>query len=453
MQSRRRFLRRATAGSSVLALAGLSGCVDGGSVAESDDAGGADEERDYTSWLYDPGLFLEPELTMFTSIDVRRATELFEASVEDELSEFQDEFDDFTGVEALERVTGLAFGAQKSESEALGIGVAMTGTFDVDTLVAELEHDQLGEEVLIGPAEYDGYEVYMIEDDGELSGMAMSDDAFVFGFFDGVDASSTEPVTVMIDEHESASSGYSDGREDGAYLLDRLEGELSVTGFEFDAAALELEDEQDPLAQELFGGLSAVGSASDVTDEGAVSVDAVLVYENEEDADGEAIESAIDTLVMSEPALEDELEGLEITDEGRTVELSLTFDPDDVDVDDPFDDPSMLLFVGVFPALAVVSAFVLDLGSTASPEAQLAVDIDERADAEEVTVTVTSAANAADAYLRTDTTVIHDFEVVVGSSYTLSVEDGEYAPGDTIMVIGVTEDGTETVVATHETSA
>ena len=437
----------------MLALAGLSGCVGGEFLPAGGDAGGGDGERDYTSWLYDPGQFLEPELTMFTSIDVGRTTELFEASVEDELPELQDEFDEFTGVEALERVTGLAFGAQDSADEAIGMSVAMTGTFDVDALVEELEHEQLGEDELIGPAEYDGYEVYMIEDGGELSGMAMSDDAVVFGFFDGVDANSTEPVTVMIDEYESASSGYSDGREDGAYLLDRLEGELSVTGIEFDAAALGLEEAQDPMAQELFEGLSAVGSASDVTGEGTVSVDAVLVYETEADADAEAIESAIDALVMSEPALEDELEGLELTDDGRTVELALTFDPDDVDVDDPFDDPSMLLFVGVFPALAVGSAFVLDLGSTASPEAQLAVDIDERADAEEVTVTVTSVANAADAYLRTDTTVIHDFEVVVGSSYTLSVEDGEYAPGDTIMVIGVTEDGTETVVATHETSA
>ena len=456
MQSRRQFLRRSVAGSGVLALASLAGCLDETPLTGDDDQ----DERGYAAWLYDPTQFLDPDLTMFVSVDVERAKAVAGASLEDELTTFEDELDDVDGVEELDRMTGLVFGTDDGvNGDALGMGIAITGTFDVDALEAELESQEEFDAELVDREEYGGYEVYALEEDGDVGGVAMREDAVVFGFFEGVDVESTDPITAVLEEYESGESGYYEARPDGADLIDRLEGELSVTGIEFDASALGLEDESDPLMEELFGGLTAVGSASDVDGDGTVLVDAVLVYEDEASADAEAIESAIETLVMTEPGLEEELETLELSEEGRRVELSLSFDPDDVATDDPYGDPSMLLVAGAFPALAIVAAFVIDLGSAGTgadgggAQAQVAVDISEDPTTEEVTVMVTSVADASDVWILTGTTEIHDLEAEAGSMYTLTAEDDEYLPGDTITVIGVTEDGAETVVATHETSA
>ena len=458
MHSRRQFLRRSVVGSAGVAVAGLAGCLDGESTAEDDgaDDGGGDGDagRDYTSWLYDPGQFFRPDLTVFTTVDVGRAAERFEAGSGDELGTFEAELDDVAGVDELERLTGLAF-ATADADERFGAGVAITGTFDVDALADELDRQEAFDVAFIGPVEYEGYEVYMVDDAGEMGGMAIREDAVLFGFFEGIDGNSTEPITALIDEYESPASSYYEAREDGAALIDRLEGDLSVTGVELDAEALGVVDGADPAVEEALDGLVAVGSASDVDDAGDVLVDAVLVYEDDS-ADGEAIEA----LVRSEPALEDELEGLDLSAEGRTVALSFSFDPDEVA--SGYDEPSMPLVAGAFPALAIVGAFegafVPDLGSreTEADEAvpaRLAVDIAEDAAAESVTVTVTGVAHADDVRIESGTAEIHDLEAEAGSSYTLSAEDDEYVPGDTITVIGVTEDGDETVVATHETSA
>ena len=446
MESRRTFMRRTAVGSSVLALAGLAGCLDG------DGNGTGEDERDYTAWLYDPAQYLEPEFTMFTTVDVDRTKGLAGESFEDQLSTFEEELEEFEGVEDLERLTGLAFGEMNIYGGETGAGVAITGTFDVDALTEELEDTDGFDEDLIDREEYEGYDVYALEDDDETGGMAIRDDTVVFGLFGGIDADATEPVTALIDEYESAESGYYEAHENGADLIDRLEGNLSVTGVEFDATELGLADGADPLATDLYSGLVGVGSASDL-EGGDVVIDAALVYEDDESADAGTIENAIEEILEDEPELADleALEDLEVREDGRVVELSLSFDPAETAVDDPWDDPSVLLYLGAFPAFSIVGAFFLDLGSTATAEAQMGVDVQESDGSGEVTVTVTSVSNAADAYIVTGTTEIHDFEAKAGSSYTLSAEDGEYVPGDTIMVIGVTEDGTETVITSFET--
>ena len=454
MESRRSFMRRTALGSSVLAVAGFAGCLDDEPTEDdggNGDGGGNGDDRDYTAWLYDPTAYVDPELTAFTTVDVDRAKEIAGTDFEDELSAFEAELEDLEGVEELERMTGLAFGTTDAAGgEAVGTGVAVTGTFDADGLIDDLRDEEFDED-LVGRDEHEGYDVYAIEDDDEVGAMAVSEDAVVFGFFEGIDAGATEPVTAMIDEYESTDSSYYEAREDGADLIDRFDGNLATTGFEFDADTLILEEETDPMAEELYGGLVGVGSASDLED-GVITIDAALVYEDADSADIGPVEDGIEMVLEDSPDLADlqAIEDLEVREDGRAVTLSLSFDAETIDVDDPQDDPAVLLYLGAFPALAIAGAFVLDLGETATAEAQMGVAVEEDDGAEEVTVTVTSAGNTADAYIVTGTATIHDFEAKAGSSYTLSAEDGEYMPGDTIVVIGVTEDGTETVVTSFE---
>ncbi len=459
MESRRQFLRRGALGATLAALGGLAGCLDDGTPGETDEKGDGQVEKDYTAWLYDPAEFFDPDVTMFTSVDVARAKTLFEEELDGEYGQFDEEveqLEDLDGLEEYDRATAIAFGTAEMDAGAFGGGIALTGTFDVEALVDELESKEDFSEDDVERETYEGYEVYAFEEDGMRGGMALRDDAVLFGAIQGTDAEPAAAVTTLIDEHASADSSYYDASDDAAAIVDALESDgLSVSGVELDPTALGLDGGSGRIEGQMIGDLAAVGSATDVTDDDRVTADVVLRYESEDAADADAVESLIDTMLMDAPDVDaDDFEELSVTGDGRQVQISLAFDPEAVATDAAAVDPAALLLVGAFPVPAVVGAFVLDLGQSASPTPQVGVTIDE-ATPEEVSVTVTSVANADDVRIvvfgASGVTEIDDLEATAGSTVTLSAADGDYEPGDTIQVIAE-RDGTEVVVATHDTS-
>ncbi|MFP8891498.1 type IV pilin [Natrialbaceae archaeon A-CW2] len=113
----------------------------------------------------------------------------------------------------------------------------------------------------------------------------------------------------------------------------------------------------------------------------------------------------------------------------------------------------VILMVAITVILAaVIAAFVLDIGSSTSANANAGFTFDEERGTS-VTVQLNSVDRLDEAYVAIEGNEITRVDRMdsIGDTATVETAESDYTAGDTIQVIGIL-DGEETVITTYETS-
>lgn len=251
-----------------LALAGCTGVMDDGETA--------DDESD---WTYDAGARFGASTVGTATVDVAAVRE---APLPEQFqNELQSVDEDVESVDLEDVDSIVATGFLDRAEEYYGGSVVVLGEFDAGALGAELE-----EEDGLQPTESaEGWDRYESEyDDG---GIAIREDAIVFGIAEAAEGADVDPVAAGIAAGAGEAAPFTD-RENGETLHAELSGDVSV--------AVDLGSEW---RQELGSGFAAG-------------------------------EDSLRTIVESTQAF-----GLDATFQGETTELSyvVVADPEELDVE------------------------------------------------------------------------------------------------------------------------
>lgn len=330
MQSSRRSFLKTSGLTALLGVVGTAGCLE--TVENAVGGGGA---PGYANWLYDPAEVHDSDYVGFGTFDVRTVYENEDELPDemiDQVEEVNDEFE-FVDLEAMENVTGLAYG-QPNRNVGGGSMVA-SGEFDVDAITDEIEAETTEDYETGAHGDYTLYtmtrERANVDDGAETNSVtiAVSGEHVIVGGMQAPDVSSEDAVTTMIGAESGEVDRLQDGNEDADELVSQLGDASLVTGGTFDANLTNFTDEATPDdVVDVVDDLVAVGLASDVSGE-TVEHTMAFVYEDADAASTDDMEDAVDEVQEKSDRADDQLEDVAVSKSSRTVLVSASGDTEE----------------------------------------------------------------------------------------------------------------------------
>lgn len=333
MQSSRRSFLKTSGLAALLGVVGTAGCLE--TVDDAIGAGG--DTPGYAQWLYDPAEVYESDYVGFGTFDVQSVYENegeMPDGMMDRVEKANDEVD-FVDLEAMETVTGIAYGYPNRDHG--GGSMVVSGEFDVDDVTAKIEEES--PETVETRTEGD-YTLYTFtterqhdhEDDGadtNSATIAVSGEHVLVGGMRAPDATSEDAVTAMIDAESGDVTRLHDGNGDADELVSQLGDATLVMGGTFDANLTNFTDEATPdEVVDVVDDLVAVGAASDVNGD-TVEHTMAFVYEDGEAASTDDVEAVLDNVEEWGDRAADQLEDRSVSRDGRTVLVSTTGETDE----------------------------------------------------------------------------------------------------------------------------
>jgi hypothetical protein len=323
MQSSRRSFLKTSGLAALLGVVGTAGCLE-----TVDDAVGGGPP-DYANWLYDPAEVYDSDYVGFGTFDVQSVYENEDELPEgmmDQVEEVNEEAD-FVDLDAMENVTGIAYGLPNQD---LGGGsMVVSGEFDVDAITAEIENEAPEEYETTTHGDFTLYTMtreHPAEDgpDTNSATVAVSGDHVLVGGMQAPGVTSADAVTTMIDAGGGDVPRLHEENEDADELVSQLGDATLVVGGTFDADLTNFTDDATPdEVVDAVDDLVAVGVASDV-DGDSVEHTMALVYATEDDASTEDVEDALDRVEETNDPAGDQLEDRSVSRDGRAVLVSTT---------------------------------------------------------------------------------------------------------------------------------
>jgi len=363
MESRRSFLKTSGSAAALLGTMGFAGC----SEVENALGGGGDKGTSYSNWLYDPSDLMDGEFRGFGTFNVQSIYEneehipdaVFEDLEEsnDQLSEFGVDLEQTSDMTAMGYTGNFDIQNQPSMSEvSSGGSVAITGSFEVSDMEDAIElanQDVPPEQQLEEDDEYEGYTVYTTSYENQppqgepvtQSGtIAMSEDSVVMGGMQSNDAEAREAMELMVDAESGSADRWTDENEDGDELVSQLGSNTMAMGMTLDEEQVDqimgmagflVGDDQEAqealsLVQDVVENMVAIGMAIEINGE-EYEARFAMVYDESDNADSGAVEDLFDFLKeQNESDMENPLENVEVSENGRTVMVTTTGDTEEL---------------------------------------------------------------------------------------------------------------------------
>lgn len=330
MQSSRRSVLKASGLAALLGVVGTAGCLE----TVDDAVGDTPDTPGYATWLYDTAEVSESNYMGFGRFDVQSVYKNQEAMPDEMMDDIEsaNEETEFVDLEAMETMTGIAYG--QPNRNVGGGSMVVAGEFDVEAITAEIEKESPDG---VETGSHGDYTLYTIQqerqhaDEGPNTNsatVAVSSEHVLIGGMQASDVTSEEAVTTMIETENGDVARLHEGNENASELISQLGEATLVMGGTFDANLTNFTDEETPdEGVKMVDDLVGVGVASNVNGD-TVEHTMAFVYEDSVAASADDVQEAIETAANKNDRAENQLEDRSVSEDGRTVLVSATGETD-----------------------------------------------------------------------------------------------------------------------------
>jgi hypothetical protein len=354
MASRRNFLKSSGAAAAVLGTMGLAGCSDLNPLSS-----GGGGSKNYKNWMYDPSELVETEFVGFGTFNVQvifeNEDQLPEETVE-ELDEAGQQLESFgVDLDETERITSVGHtgdvlgnamsGGGGGEGSLISSGgsAAITGSFEtskIEEAVTSANNSVPENRRLEEDGEYSGYNMWTTSYEQQtasgqtqtVSGAAgLSEDALVASGMQSNEASAREAAELMIDTQSGSGTRLTKENDDVNEMVKNVGGNAFAMGTTLgdlvETLGMFIQEEA---VSDVIDGLVAVGVGTDINGE-TYETNIAMVYGESSDASTENYDAFFEYLREQNTSdVEDPLEDIETSKNGRTVVVTTTGDTEEL---------------------------------------------------------------------------------------------------------------------------